>query len=90
MDNYIIAETGNLSKQAHSKKNEHLYAKIRDDVYPRLRANPFFGINIKKLKGAYKHVYRFRVGNYRLFYTVEENQKIVFVIALESRQDSYK
>ena len=90
MDNYTIAETGNFSKQAHSKKNGHLYAKIRDDVYPRLRANPFFGINIKKLKGEYKHVYRFRLGNYRLFYTVEEKQKIVFMIALENRQDSYK
>ena len=75
MDNYIIAETGNLSKQAHSKKNEHLYAKIRDDVYPRLRANPFFGINIKKLKGAYKHVYRFGWGTTGYFTLWKKTKK---------------
>jgi len=59
-------------------------------VYPILRSNPFFGGNIKKLKGEYKDIYRFRIGDYRLFYKVEEQQSIIFVVDIESRQDAYR
>jgi mRNA interferase RelE/StbE len=59
-------------------------------VYPILRSNPFFGVNIKKLKGEYKDIYRVRIGNYRLFYKVEEQESLIFIIDIESRQDAYK
>ena len=93
MDNYKIAETENFFKKINSKKYNYLYQiyqKLIEDVYPILKNNPFFGINIKKLKGKYKHVHRFRIGNYRLFYSVEDEQKLIFLIDIESRQDSYK
>ena len=48
MDNYKIAETDNFFKKISSKKYNHLYQKIKEDVYPILKDNPFFGINIKK------------------------------------------
>ena len=90
MVKYIIAETENYSKKISSKGYGHLYKKIFDDVYPILRSNPFFGANIKKLKGEYKDIYRFRIGNYRLFYKVEEQESLIFIIDIESRQDAYK
>jgi mRNA interferase RelE/StbE len=89
LDKYKIAETENFSKKIHSKKYHHLYEKISQDIYPLLRKNPFFGGNIKKLKGEFKGVYRFRIGDYRLFYTIEERKKLVFIIDIESRQDAY-
>ena len=90
MDKYKIAETENYSKKITSKKYSHLYRKILDDVYPMIKDNPFFGGNIKKLKGKYKDIYRFRIGNYRLFYKIEEQESIIFIIDIESRQDAYK
>ena len=90
MGKYKIAETENYSKKISSKKYSRLYQKILEDIYPLLRNNPFFGGNIKKLKGDYKDIYRFRIGNYRLFYKVEDTEAIVFVIDIESRQDAYK
>jgi len=90
LDKYKIAETENYCKKINSKKYGHLYKKIFEDVYPILRGNPFFGANIKKLKGEYKDIFRFRMGNYRLFYKVEEKGKIIFMIDIESRQDAYK
>ena len=90
MDRYKVAETEHYSKKITSKKYGQLYKKIFEDVYPILRNNPFFGGNIKKLKGEYKDVYRFRVGNYRLFYKVEEQKSLIFIIDIESRQDAYK
>jgi len=50
----------------------------------------FFGVNIKKLKGKYKEIYRFRIGDYRLFFKIDEQEKIIFIINIENRQDAYK
>jgi len=74
---YKIAETEHYSKRIHTKKFSHLYSKIYEDVYPLLRSNPFFGGNIKKLKGEYKDIYRFRIDDYRLFYKIEEQKSNV-------------
>ena len=90
MDKCKIAETENYSKKINSKKYSHLSKKIFEDIYPILRSNPFFGANIKKLKGEYKDIYRFRIASYRLFYKVDEQKRIVFILDIETRQDSYK
>ena len=90
MNKYKIAETDNFSRKVSSKEYGHLYKKIFEYVYPLLRRNPFFGVNIKKLKGEFKDIYRFRIGDYRLFYKVEEQESIIFIIDVESRQDAYK
>ena len=45
---------------------------------------------IKKLKGIYKEIYRFRLGDFRLFYKVSEEKVIVFIIDIEARKDAYK
>jgi mRNA interferase RelE/StbE len=90
LDKYKIAETENYFKKVNSGKYNHLYQKIFEDVYPLLKNNPFFGGNIKKLKGEYREIYRFRIGNYRLFYKVDEKKSIIFIIDIEKRQDAYK
>ena len=93
MDNlkiYKIAETENFEKKIKISKYQSLYKKIIDYVYPSLRKNPFFGPNIKKLKGNYKELYRYRIGDYRLFYKISEETVIVFIIDIEARKDSYK
>ena len=85
MGKYKIAETEYFSKKIKLTGFSSLYKKIFEDVYPILRTNPFFGANIKKLKGEYKDIYRFRVGNYRLFYTVDDREAIIFIINIENR-----
>ena len=90
MASYKIAETETFGKKISSLKFKSLYKKITDYVYPILRENPFFGPNIKKLKGEYKDVYRFRIGDYRLFYKISEETVIVFILDIEARKDAYK
>jgi mRNA interferase RelE/StbE len=90
LDKYKIAETENFSKKINSRKYNHLYQKVFEDIYPILRSNPFFGTNIKKLKESYKDLYRFRIGNFRLFYKIEEEKSIIFLIDIENRKDAYK
>lgn len=89
MADYKIAETDTFAKKIRNPKYRPLYRKIHEYVYPILRANPFFGPNIKKLKGKYSEVYRYRIGDYRLFYTISEETVIVFIIDIEDRKDAY-
>ena len=89
MGKFKIAETENYIKKMNSIKYKDLYHKIFEDIYPILRNNPFFGVNIKKLKGDYKNIYRFRIGNYKLFYKIEEQESLIFIFDIESRQDAY-
>jgi mRNA interferase RelE/StbE len=86
---YKIAETDHFSEKIKDLKYKSQYRKINDYVYPILRENPFFGPNIKKLKGNLKEVYRFRIGNFRLFYKVSEETVIVFILNIEDRKDAY-
>ena len=86
MTKYRIAETETFEKKIKSTK----YKKIKEYVYPILRENPYFGSNIKKLKGDYKDLYRFRIGDYRLFYKISEDTVIVFIVDIETRKDAYK
>jgi mRNA interferase RelE/StbE len=87
---YKIAETETFEKKVTTQKYKFLYKKIKDYIYPILRENPLFGPNIKRLKGEYKEIYRYRIGDYRLFYKVSEETVIVFIIDIENRKDAYK
>ncbi len=68
---------------------EKLVSKLRSFVYPRLREQPYFGANIKKLKGFKPETWRYRIGAYRFFYLVDDQEKVVFMIAADTRQKSY-
>ena len=54
-----------------------------------LRREPHFGPNIKRLKGEFSEFYRYRVGDYRLFYAIEEDKVLVVVVDLRTRQSAY-
>jgi mRNA interferase RelE/StbE len=86
---FIIAETESFRKLVEKPHFRSLYSKITDYIYPQLRQNPFYGSNIKKLKGDLARFYRYRIGNNRLFYTVDTDKFMVFVITIKDRKDSY-
>ena len=86
---FLIAETESFRKIIQKSQFRSLHSKIVDYIYPQLRQNPFFGPNIKKLKGDLSHFYRYRIGGYRLFYTIDTNKFMVFIITIKDRKDSY-
>jgi mRNA interferase RelE/StbE len=86
---FRIAESKKLEKRK-KKIDPPLYTKIKNIVYPQLRKNPYFGANIKKLKGDLSGYYRFRIGNYRLFYLIEEDKVILVVVDVQHRRNAYK
>ncbi len=72
-----------------SGQQKRIKAKLSAYVYPKLRQQPFFGKNIKKLKDFAPDTWRYKIGNYRLFYTIDELKKTVFMLTIEHRKDAY-
>jgi mRNA interferase RelE/StbE len=90
LNEYKIAETISFRKKIQEKEYRKIYEKIKLHIYPQLRANPYFGPLIRKLKGALKNIYRYRVAEYRLFYIIDEKERIVFILEFHHRKDAYK
>ena len=47
-----------------------IYKRLLDKIYPQIKDNPYFGKNIKKLKAYKPDTWRYRIGNFRLFYEI--------------------
>lgn len=66
-----------------------LINKLRNFVYPVLKEDPYYGPNIKKLKGYKPDTWRYRIGDYRFFYEVNLKEKAVIMMAADHRKDCY-
>lgn len=87
---FKIAETLTFQKQIESRAYAQFYARIKEHIYPRLRNSPYFGPNIKRLKGELSVIFRYRIGDYRLFYTIDSEKNLVFVLDIKHRKDAYR
>ena len=87
--NFNIAETETFSRSITQPEYKKIYEKIKNYVYPQLKLSPYFGNNIKRLKGELKDTYRYRIGDYRLFYTIDAGKLLVFVLDIKRRNDAY-
>jgi len=89
-NDFQIAETATYREKVESKTFVRFSDRIRDNIYPRLRTNPYFGPNIKRLKGDLSSIYRYRMGDYRLFYMIDSSKKLVFILDIVHRSDAYR
>ena len=68
---------------------EKIVTKLRRYVNPQLRQQPYFGKNIRKLKGYAPETWRYRIRDYRFFYEIDDKKRIVFMIAAGLRAKGY-
>lgn len=90
---YRIFETEGFLEdiqQDFQGRHEKIKRKLVEYVYPQLARSPGYGPHIRKLKGYQPETWRFRIGDYRFFYQIDEAQKIVFLIAVDHRKQSYR
>lgn len=64
--------------------------KLRRYVYPLLKESPRFGPSIKRLQGYEPPTWRWRVGEWRFFYAINEVERIVSMLAAEHRGRAYR
>jgi len=63
--------------------------KIEEYISPQLKQEPHFGQNVRKLRGYKPDTWRYRIGSFRLFYIIDEKEKVVAMISIDDRRDSY-
>lgn len=89
---FRIFETNQFLKdleQDFSGQQERIKTKLVNYVYPQLKQNPYFGKNIKKLVNYNPDTWRYRISSYRFFYEIDNQNKIVFMISVDNRQNAY-
>jgi len=92
LTNYRVFETNQFLKdltREFSSQHERTKKKLLSYVYPQLKQQPYFGKNIKKLRNYKPETWRYRIGSYRFFYTVDDHKKIVLMISADNRADAY-
>jgi len=87
---YRIAETETYQKKIGKSEYRKYYQRALDRLYPQLRENTFSGPNMKRLKGDLSAIYRYRVGDYRIFYTIDSEKGIIYLLDLDNRKDAYR
>ncbi len=92
MARYRIFETTGFSEdlaQLSRSGLSRLHEKLRDSIYSRLREEPHFGPNIKRLKNWEPPTWRYRIGAWRFFYEIDEAHAVVLMIAADHRSRAY-
>jgi mRNA interferase RelE/StbE len=93
LSEFRIFETDEFSKKLKkisSGDSVFLKRKLNSFVYPQLKAEPFWGNNIKKLQGYTPDTWRYRVGKFRIFYIVDQEEQIIYLLTVENRKDAYR
>jgi len=92
LPNYEIFETDEFLKKINklaNQKKSFIEKKLLKYIYPQLKEEPHYGNNIKKLVGYKPETWRYRIGKFRLFYVIDENEKIIYILSIDLRKDAY-
>ncbi len=92
MAEYRIFETDRFAKDLRAIArggHQRIERKLREVVYPELSRRPHFGPNIKKLRGWQPETWRYRIGSWRFFYEIDDDERIVFMLAASHRSSAY-
>ena len=93
MNKYRVFETNEFLKTIE-KLDPHdktfITQKLASYVYPQIKLDPFFGKNIKKLKGYVPDTWRYRIGKFRIFYTLDQDEEIIYILTIDHRKDAYR
>lgn len=64
--------------------------KKLDRCFELLKVSPYYHPNIKSLKGELSGYYRYRVGDYRVIYEIDDSSKTVTIILIAHRSKVYE
>jgi mRNA interferase RelE/StbE len=93
LTDYRIFETDEFRRnvrQLDARQRSFVETKLSRYVYPQLRAQPRSGPNIKKLQGYQPETWRYRIGRFRIFFGIDESNRIVNILTLDDRKDAYR
>ena len=93
MSSYRIFETAEFQaalSRLDSGQQRFVGTKLKKSIYLQLRVQPHFGVNIRKLRDYRPETWRYRVGQFRVFYGIDEQEHIVNIFTIDNRKDVYR
>lgn len=87
MDNFeavLVPQALKFYQKCHAD-----FAQRLDKCFIELEANPFFGPHIKVLK-AKERLYRYRIGDHRVIYEIDKDNKKAVVLLIAHRKSVYR
>jgi len=64
--------------------------KITSYIYAQIKLDPFFGRTIKTLKEYVPDAWRYCIGKFRIFYTIDQEKEIIYILTIDHREDAYR
>jgi len=65
-------------------------ARRLNRCFEQLRQNPYEHPNIKRLKGSLEGYFRYRLGDWRVIYEVDEGRRAITVMLIVHRSSAYR
>lgn len=93
MSSFRIFETNEFQKKFSKLPSDNqafIQKKLSHFIYPQLKREPYFGNNIKKLKGYSPDTWRYRIGKFRIFYSIDHKQNIIYILTIDFCKDAYR
>jgi len=93
LNKYRVFETDEFLERIEKldpQNKTFIKKKLASYVYPQIKVEPFFGKNIKKLKEYVPETWRYRIGRFRIFYTLDQEEKIIYMLTIDHRKDVYR
>jgi mRNA interferase RelE/StbE len=93
LSNYRIFEIEEYSKalkKLTTTNTAFIQKKLKAYVYPQISKEPCFGKNIKKLRDYNPDTWRYQIGKFRLFYAVDHENRIIYILTIDFRKDAYR
>jgi len=93
LDKYKIFETDEFLKKIRKFSRQDanfVQKKLNEYVYPQIKMEPFLGHNIKKLRDYDPPIWRYRIGKFRVFYFIDSEERIVYILSVHLRRNAYK
>ncbi len=93
MPEYRIFETAEFLKtlaRLPASDGRLIRRRLDERAYPQLKVEPFFGQNVRKLRGYSPEVWRYRIGRLRVFCAVDGGRRTALVLTIHLRRDAYR
>jgi mRNA interferase RelE/StbE len=81
-------ELSRAAKRFFERANASLQRRL-DRCFDQLKNDPRGASNVKQLTGRLADYYRYRVGNYRVVYRIDDRQQVVRVFKIAHRSAAY-
>ena len=89
LDGTFEVQLTNEAETHYNEFDDNMTRRV-NEAMDLLAQNPFFGPNIEKLRGNYAGKYRYRVGSYRIVYSVDTQSQICIIKGIYQRGRAYR